>query len=143
MKKEFVVRCRAVIIHDSKLLVVRHVGKDFLALPGGHLEFGEDPKECICREVLEELGIVPEVGQLLFVNTFKDGADRQPIEFFFEIKNSADYLKLDETNRTHAHEIEECLWLKPDNDMRILPEKFSQAFREGHIDFNKTCFIKD
>ncbi|KXJ98171.1 MAG: nucleoside triphosphate pyrophosphohydrolase [Parcubacteria bacterium OLB19] len=143
MQKEFVIRCRAIIIHDSKLLTVRHVGKSFLALPGGHLEFGEDPKECVYREVIEELGIAPKIGKVLFVNTFKDGENKQPVEFFFEILNSSDYLDLEKTNRTHVHEIEEYVWVSPDSDSKILPEKFGTAFKDGNIDFNQTCFIKD
>jgi 8-oxo-dGTP pyrophosphatase MutT (NUDIX family) len=143
MKKEFEIRCRAVIIHNSKLLTVRHVGKNFLALPGGHLEFGEDPKECVYREVIEELGVPPEIGNVLFVNTFKDGEDKQPLEFFFEILNPFAYLNLESIDRTHAYEIEEYVWLSPESNLKILPEKFAQAFRLGEIDFNKTCFIKD
>ena len=46
-------RCRAIIINDDKLLAVKHVGGNFYALPGGHLDEGEDPIECINREVME------------------------------------------------------------------------------------------
>lgn len=143
MKKEFEIRCRAVIIHDSKLLTVRHVGKNFYALPGGHLEFGEDPKACVYREVIEELGVVPEVGNLLFINTFKDGINKQPIEFFFEILNASDYLNLDSVHKTHEHEIEEYTWVSPTSDLQILPDKFGQAFKTGNIEFNRVSFISD
>ncbi len=34
-------------------------------LPGGRLEAGESPEECVAREVLEELGLSVEVGPLL------------------------------------------------------------------------------
>ncbi len=129
-------------MHEGRLLTVRHVGKDFLALPGGHLEFGEDVIDCIYREIVEELGIAPKIGRLLFVNTFLDGADRQPTEFFFEILNGADYLNLEGVERSHAHEIEECVWVAPEDDFKIKPEKFGQLFKENKIDFDKTTFLK-
>jgi 8-oxo-dGTP diphosphatase len=34
-------------------------------LPGGGLEFGESPKECVVREFLEETGLNAKVGTLL------------------------------------------------------------------------------
>lgn len=130
MNSKFVIRCRAVIIHDGKLLVVRHVGKEFYALPGGHLELGETPLACVRREVIEELGIEPVVGRLLYVNTFVSGGV-QPLELFFEIQNAAQYLALEETHRTHAHEIEEYTWLSPNDDVGMRPTQFWDAFCEG------------
>ena len=69
--KKIVVRARAVILHEDKLLVVKHSPEDtFVALPGGHLEWKEDIKGCLKREMLEELGVAPEIGRLLYINNF-------------------------------------------------------------------------
>ena len=142
-KKEIRVRCRGVIIHEGKLLTVRHTGKDFLALPGGHLEFGEGPKECVSREILEELGVEPEIGSVMYINTFSSSETEQSIEFFFEIKNSADYLNLENAHRSHAHEIDEYVWVDPTDDVEIKPEKFKVIFKSGDLNYGDTIFIKD
>ena len=92
MDKKFIIRCRAIIIHEGKLLVVKHTPESaFYALPGGHLEWGEDIKECMSRELEEELGVRGEIGRLFYVNTFIDEGV-QSVEFFFEIKNAKDYV---------------------------------------------------
>ena len=36
-------------------------------LPGGGVEFGESPRECVVRELMEETGLVARVGDLLDV----------------------------------------------------------------------------
>ena len=136
------IRCRGIILHEGKLLVVKHAGgRDFYALPGGHLDFGEDPKECMKRELIEELGIAPDIGKLLYVHTFIQNDDKQTIEFFFEITNDADYLLHAEKEKTHAHEIDECVWIECTSDVRILPEKIGKDFREGNLFSHSTQFF--
>ena len=129
----YVVRSRAVIIHEGKLLVVKHPGRDFYVLPGGHLDPGEDPKECMERELVEELGILPKVGKLLFVYTYTNATGVQSIEFFFEIENGEEYLSHDAFEKTHAHEIEEVSWITPSDDVRLLPQEFHTLFKEGRV----------
>ena len=143
MKDEkFIIRCRAVTFNEGKLLVVKH-SKDFdyYALPGGHLEFGEDVKECLIREITEELGIKPGIGRLLYINTFIDKNNTQPMEFFFEVVNGKDYLDLEKNHRSHAHELFEIYWASPSDNINILPKKFAEDFKEGKIDFGNIKYI--
>src|SRR6185369_4570453 len=110
-RNNFLVRCRAIIIHEGKLLVVKHRFTDkHLALPGGHLDWGESIEECLVREIKEELGVVPKVERLLYVNNFTDG-QAYSIEFFFNVANGFDFLNLEDKVRTHDYEIAEIAWL--------------------------------
>lgn len=141
--QRFVIRCRAVILHEDKLLVVRHkADASFTALPGGHLELGEGIEECLSREIVEELGVEPRIGRLLYVNTFVDSNNKQPVEFFFEVLNGADYLNSERLERSHAHELAEILWVSPSDDVHILPQRFAEDFKKGSIVTDEVRYIK-
>jgi 8-oxo-dGTP diphosphatase len=59
----------AVIIEDDRLLLARRPDGDPLAglweLPGGKIEQGETPQECLERELIEELEMRASAGRLL------------------------------------------------------------------------------
>jgi 8-oxo-dGTP diphosphatase len=141
--EEINIRCRGIIVHDGKLLLVRHVGgKDFYAFPGGHLDFGEDPQECIRRELIEELGVEPHIGRLLYVYTFmtKDGV--QSVEFFFNIENGMEYLTHEGKIKSHAYEIAEVVWVTPTEVRHILPKELGIAFQNGELQNDGVRFIR-
>lgn len=142
--KKFIIRCRAIILHEGKLLLVRHPhDTSFAALPGGHLEWGEDVKECLSREIIEELGIKPKIGRLLYINTFEDGGNVQPVEFFFEVINGSDYINSKKLTGLHTHELAEILWAQSTDTIKILPKKLAEDFRQGKIESNEIRYIKD
>ena len=63
--------CTAVpLTEDKKIIFVkqyRHPAGDFLLeIPAGGLEDGEDPKDCIVRELQEEIGYKPNTVEFLF-----------------------------------------------------------------------------
>ncbi|TSC69467.1 MAG: DNA mismatch repair protein MutT [Parcubacteria group bacterium Gr01-1014_56] len=142
--EKFIIRCRGVILNDGKLLVVKHTREaDYYALPGGHLNSGEDVKECLRREILEELGIEPKIGKLLYINTFIDKGNVQPVEFFFEVINAKEYIDFEKLTRSHAHELFDICWADITDTIRILPQKIAEDFKNGEILSNEVRYISN
>jgi 8-oxo-dGTP diphosphatase len=67
--------CAAAVIRDGRVLVgrrnrsVRDPGR--WELPGGKLGAGEDPRDCLARELFEEFGIRSEIGDLFAVTNHR------------------------------------------------------------------------
>lgn len=122
---------RGIALHDGKLLCVRllpyngslqAVGGDYWCLPGGGLEDGESLLAGIEREMVEETGIKPVIGKLLFIQQFEfKGKDKEYLELFFHITNAEDYLNVDLSKTTHGEiELAEIGFIDP-KAVRVLP----------------------
>lgn len=61
----------ALIEHDGKILLTRRRADvpypNLWEFPGGKLEPGEDPRDCIVREIFEELGMMISAGPVFDV----------------------------------------------------------------------------
>jgi len=127
---QIVVTVRALIIHKNKLLMCKHPQGQFYCLPGGKLEPGETIEAGMERELIEETGIKPIVGKLLFVNQFiNDHIHR--VEFFFHIKNDADYANFDPAAATHHFEIADFALADPtDPKYGLKPDFIAKKFPE-------------
>ena len=74
VKSPKIIRVTAAIIElENKILIAQRKAKDSLfgglwEFPGGKIEDGETPKECMARELKEELEIEVEVGRLIISN---------------------------------------------------------------------------
>ena len=59
----------AVIERDGKVLIAKRATEDQLKgkweFPGGKIEAGEGPRDCLKRELSEELGIEAEIGDFI------------------------------------------------------------------------------
>lgn len=125
----------------DKVLSVKHIGKDYWCLPGGKVEEGEELTAAMKREMVEELGVEPEIGRLLHVyQLFLDGGKAQRVEFIFEIKNALDYAKIDHFQTSHGPaELEEVEWLDLSKTNNFLPPFIKDyldnpsSFTELHI----------
>lgn len=95
---------RGIIYRDGKLLVTKFRQEDdseseHWGTFGGGLDVGESIADGLHREMIEETGIAPKIGKLLFIQQFHDG-EKEQFELFFHIENSEDYseIKLEETS---------------------------------------------
>ena len=80
---------------------------------------------------VEETGIKPVVGNLLYIQQFTHG-DKEYLEFFFHVTNSEDYLDIDLTKTTHGmEEIEEIGFVDPATT-HILPEFLKTESLDEH-----------
>ena len=70
------------------------------------------------RELEEELGVTPVVGDLLYVHNYTQQNGTQAVEFFFAVTNATAYRILGD-DPTHAHELSFVDWVNP-TDTRIL-----------------------
>lgn len=95
---------------------------DYWCTPGGGLDLGEPIVTGLERELIEETGIRPTVGNLLLVQQFIDSKGREQLELFFHIKNAEDYLHIDLAETSHGHhEIEEFAFVDV-KKTKILPK---------------------
>lgn len=115
----------------GKVLAVRHIGKNYWCLPGGRVEDDEELAAAMRREMVEELGVEPEIGRLLHVyQFFMDDGATQRLEFNFEIKNPQDYITTDFTKTSHGpEELEAVTWL----DLTDKTEKFLPEFIRDYV----------
>lgn len=123
------VSVRGIAVLNGKLLCVRlkpYIGAkvesyDFWCLPGGGVDDNESLLDAFKREMVEELGVEPKVGRLLYVQQFIS-KDLDMLEFFFNIENPEDYLHVDLSKTTHGPaEIEAIDFVDPATT-HILPE---------------------
>ncbi len=115
---------RGIIFHNGKLFAQKFIknNKDLLhwSTPGGGLESYESLRDALHREMIEETGIAPEIGKLLFIQQYAERR-REYLEFFFHIKNGKDYSTVDLASTSHGlHEVADCKFIEPARE-KILP----------------------
>ncbi|QQR83724.1 NUDIX hydrolase [Candidatus Peregrinibacteria bacterium] len=113
---------RALIQYAEKILLVKHINRDFYSLPGGKINEGESLITALRRELKEELGVESRGERMAYVHEFLyPGATETSLEFFFSIGNPEAFLTLQKGTHTDE-EIHEAIWVKPTDDLALKPE---------------------
>ena len=136
---------RGIVFEDGKLFAVKHKEKDgtetdFWAIPGGGLDPGESLYDGLHREMIEEMGVAPKVGKLLFVQQYHI-EKREFLEFFFHIENTAKYRTVDLSTTTHGHvELSRCEFINPASEY-VLPAFLQTIDIEAQISSDQPVHV--
>lgn len=118
---------RGIIFKDGKLLcqkltAYRRDNRDFWCTPGGGLDMGELLEDGLKREMIEETGIEPKIGRLLFMQQFTEDGKKEQMEFFFLIENPEDYEVIDLAATSHGVEEVELVEFIDPKEHVVLPD---------------------
>jgi len=121
------VAVRGVVVLGNKILCVKlkaYDGKpatDYWCLPGGGVDPGEPILPALVRGMVEETGVKPKIGNLVYVQQFIH-KDTEQMEYFFHITNVKDFQKINLSNTSHGSiEIEIIKFIDPTKHY-VLPE---------------------
>ncbi|MDB5164035.1 MAG: hypothetical protein JWS12_653 [Candidatus Saccharibacteria bacterium] len=125
MKRRIAVR--GIVAHNNKLLCVKlkpykgAIKGDFWCTLGGGVDTGEALVPALKREIIEEAGVVPVIGDLLYIQQFRHEATEH-LEFFFHITNWNDFVNLDVSKTSHGTiEIATLAFIDPTKE-HLLPQ---------------------
>ncbi len=114
MKKHTRIAAYGLLRDDAKILLCRlspnvYIHAGHWTLPGGGIDFGEDPQNAVVREFLEETGLNVKVEQLVTVDSlydeFKD-FHAHSIRIVYEVSLIGGQLQFEQSGST-----DKCEWL--------------------------------
>jgi len=147
MEKTRRVATRGIIFKNGKLLCQRlkpqadGTARDFWCAPGGGLDIGESLTDGLHREMIEETGITPKIGRLLFIQQFSEDGIKEQMEFFFHIENPEDYETIDMSTTSHGElEIEDVEFIDP-KAHTVLPVFLQEVDIQRHIDTDQPVLV--
>jgi 8-oxo-dGTP diphosphatase len=109
----------ALILRGDRILLCRkNRDTSRLILPGGRIEPGESDRECLVREIREELGAVT-LGRTEYVGTYEDQASMDDPNVVKRLRISLYRGELS-GEPTPCVEIRELVWFGPDSDRSAL-----------------------
>ncbi len=143
------INVRAIIWHDGKLLAVKHKRGDavstYYATPGGGLDPVESLADGVRRELVEETGIEPVVGRLLFIQQFQSSRESysEELEFFFHIENPEAYVAVNLATTTHGKdELALCEFVDP-TSVHLLPKFLTRIDIAHYVENELPPHIED
>lgn len=121
MLKKFNIRVYGLLIENGKLLVADEIvrgGRRVTKFPGGGLELGEGPIECLEREFLEETGFSVKVTEHFYTTDFFQQSafnpDDQIISIYYKVERTSDFKPEHELPNNEKEALLGFRWLELD-----------------------------
>jgi len=139
------VNVRGIIFNNGKLLLTKFRQSDdseskHWGTFGGGLDIRESLIDGLHREMIEETGIAPKIGKLLFIQQFEDD-EKEYLEFFFNIENIEDHEVVDLEATSHgALELTTWDYVDP-KTAHVLPSFLTSIDIHGAIEGSEPVFV--
>lgn len=123
-------------------------GRGFWCTPGGGLEFGESLVDGVRREIIEETGITPTIGRLLFIQQYSENNPTSEhranefLEFFFLVENPDDFETINKNASHYEAEILTCRFVEPKTS-NVRPKFLQTIDIEHYLTSNKPVYLYD
>ncbi len=133
---------KAVIVQDGRLLVIRledQYGTAYV-FPGGGQEKGEELKDAVARECLEEIGQAVNVGELLHIREYigknhefaEWDADIHQVEFYFACSLIDPEATIFEGSNPDDHQVAvEWIALEELSQIRLYPKTIGELLLQS------------
>lgn len=128
---KMVVAAKGIVEYEGKLLIVKRAEDDEVdggawELPGGKIDFGEEPEAALIREIREEAGVGVTVGGIMYASSFLSDPARQVIILAYRCTADGEAVTL-------SFEHSDYRWVNPGELGDYLPEKIMAEFRRYGI----------
>lgn len=116
MSKTIRIAAALLIEPNGQTLLVRKRGTQAFMQPGGKIDAGEKPAEALARELHEELGLIIEPSDAVYLGNFSAPAVNEP---GYTVEAELFQVTIDEPV-SPAAEIEEVRWIDPATDCDLI-----------------------
>ena len=131
MDKLISVATKSIILLKSKALIIQRssdakIDPDIWEFVGGTLEFGESLKECLRREIWEEINIDVEIQELLYATTFIINELRQAVILTYLCTTTSEQIALSSEHKNY-------MWASKDQMKALLAKPIIQDLEENSV----------